>query len=477
MADQLNFYIGGAWVPPAKPATRDVINPATEQSIGKISMGSAEDVDRAVQAARKAFETYSRTTRDERITLLEKIIAVYKTRHDELATTISTEMGAPIWLSKAAQAATGMGHFAQALAVLKTYPFEEARGKTMIVREPIGVVGMITPWNWPINQIACKVAPALAAGCTIVLKPTEVAPMNAILFAEILHEAGVPPGVFNLVNGDGPTVGAAIASHPGIDMVSFTGSTRAGVQVAINAAPTVKRVTQELGGKSANIILDDADFQSAVAGGVTGCFTNSGQSCNAPTRMLVPASRHAEAVAIAKTAAERMKVGDPFQDGVKLGPVVSEVQFKKIQGLIQTGIDEGAELVTGGVGRPEGLGTGFYVKPTVFAGVKNSMTIAREEIFGPVLAILPYETEEEAIAIANDTPYGLSGYVSSGDLDHARRVASRLRTGNVHLNGAQLAFDAPFGGYKQSGNGREWGVNGFEEFLETKAVLGYAAKV
>jgi aldehyde dehydrogenase (NAD+) len=474
--DHLNFYIDGAWVTPAKPATRDVINPATEQSIGKISMGSAEDVDRAVKAARKAFETYSRTTREERSALLENIIRVFKTKQDELATTISTEVGAPMWLSKAAQAAAGIGHFAQALAVLKTFEFEEPRGRTMIVREPVGVVGMITPWNWPINQIACKVAPALAAGCTIVLKPTEIAPMNAILFAEILHEAGVPPGVFNLVNGDGPTVGAAIASHPGIDMVSFTGSTRAGVQVAINAAPTVKRVTQELGGKSANIILDDADFQTAVAGGVTGCFTNSGQSCNAPTRMLVPAGRQAEAIAIAKAAAEKMRVGDPFQDGVKLGPVVSEVQFNKIQGLIQKGIDEGANLVTGGVGRPEGLGTGFYVKPTVFAGVKNSMTIAREEIFGPVLAILPYENEDEAIAIANDTPYGLSGYVSSGDLEHARRVASRLRTGNVHLNGASAAFDAPFGGYKQSGNGREWGVNGFEEFLETKAVLGYVAK-
>jgi len=475
--DHLNFYIDGAWLPPAKPATRDVINPATEQSIGKISMGGAEDVDRAVKAARKAFETYSRTTREERIALLENIIRVFKTKQDELATTISTEVGAPMWLSKAAQAAAGIGHFAAALAVLRTFEFEEARGRTMIVREPIGVVGMITPWNWPINQIACKVAPALAAGCTIVLKPTEVAPLNAIIFAEILHEAGVPHGVFNLVNGDGPTVGAAIASHPGIDMVSFTGSTRAGVQVAINAAPSVKRVTQELGGKSANIILDDADFQTAVSGGVTGCFMNSGQSCNAPTRMLVPASRQAEAVAIAKAAAEKMKVGDPFGEGVKLGPVVSEAQFNKIQGLIQKGIDEGAQLVTGGVGRPEGLGIGFYVKPTVFAGVKNDMTIAREEIFGPVLTILPYETEEEAIAIANDTPYGLSGYVSSGDLDHARRVASRLRTGNVHLNGAQASFDAPFGGYKQSGNGREWGVNGFEEFLETKAVLGYAAKV
>jgi aldehyde dehydrogenase (NAD+) len=476
MADHLNFYIDGAWVPPAKPATRDVINPATEQSIGKISMGSAEDVDRAVKAARKAFTTFSRTTPAERIALLENIVRVYKTRQDELAQTISTEMGAPIWLSKAAQATSGLGHFNQAISVLKSFAFEEARGRTMVIREPVGVCGLITPWNWPINQIACKVAPALAAGCTIVLKPTEIAPLNAIVFTEILHEAGVPAGVFNLVNGDGPTVGVAIASHPGIDMVSFTGSTRAGVQVAINAAPTVKRVTQELGGKSANIILDDADFQTAVAGGVNGCFMNSGQSCNAPTRMLVPAARQAEAVAIAKAAAEKMKVGDPFKEGNQLGPVVSEVQFNKIQGLIQKGIDEGAELVTGGVGRPDGLGTGFYVKPTVFAGVKNSMTIAREEIFGPVLSILPYETEEEAIDIANDTPYGLSGYVSSGDLDRARRVAARLRTGNVHLNGAQASYDAPFGGYKQSGNGREWGIDGFEEFLETKAVLGYVPK-
>jgi aldehyde dehydrogenase (NAD+) len=476
MADQLNFYIDGAWVPPAKPATRDVINPATEQSVGKISMGSAEDVDRAVKAARKAFDTFSRTTPAERLALLENIVRVYKTKQEELAQTISTEMGAPIWLSKAAQATSGLGHFTQAISVLKSYAFEEARGRTMVIREPVGVCGLITPWNWPINQIACKVAPALAAGCTIVLKPTEIAPLNAIVFTGILHEAGVPPGVFNLVNGDGPTVGAAIASHPGIDMVSFTGSTRAGVQVAINAAPTVKRVTQELGGKSANIILDDAEFQTAVSGGVNGCFMNSGQSCNAPTRMLVPAARQAEAVAIAKAAAERMRVGDPFEDGIKLGPVVSEAQFNKIQGLIQKGIDEGAELVTGGVGRPDGLATGFYVKPTVFAGVKNSMTIAREEIFGPVLAILPYDTEEQAIEIANDTPYGLSGYVSSGDLDRARRVAARLRTGNVHLNGAGAAYDAPFGGYKQSGNGREWGVDGFEEFLETKAVLGYTAK-
>ncbi|HKC50869.1 MAG TPA: aldehyde dehydrogenase family protein [Myxococcota bacterium] len=476
MQDQLNFYIDGAWVPPVKPATRDVINPATEKSIGKISMGSAADVDKAVAAARRAFESYSKTTREQRIALLQKIVAVYQSKYEEMAKTISSEMGAPIWLSKAAQAAMFVAHFNQAIEVLKTFEFEEKRGKTQIIREPVGVCGLITPWNWPINQIACKVAPALAAGCTIVLKPTEVAPLNAIVLAQVLHEAGVPKGVFNLVNGDGPTVGAAMASHPGIDMMSFTGSTRAGVQVAINAAPTVKRVTQELGGKSANIILDDADFKTAVAGGVQNCFMNSGQSCNAPTRMLVPQSRHAEAVAIAKAAAEGVKVGDPFVDGNLLGPVVSKVQFDKIQGLIQKGIDEGATLVTGGVGRPTGLSEGFYVKPTVFANVKNNMTIAREEIFGPVLSILPYHDEEEAIAIANDTPYGLSGYVTSGNLEHAKKVAARLRTGNVHLNGAQLSFDAPFGGYKQSGNGREWGVNGFEEFLETKAVFGYSAE-
>jgi aldehyde dehydrogenase (NAD+) len=356
-------------------------------------MGSAQDVDKAVTAARRAFESYSRTTREERVALLQKIVGVYQTKYEELAKTISSEMGAPLWLAKAAQAATGIAHFMQAIELLKTYEFEEKRGKTLIRREPIGVCGLITPWNWPINQIACKVAPALAAGCTVVLKPTEVAPLNAILFTQILHEAGVPKGVFNLVNGDGPTVGAAIASHPGVDMVSFTGSTRAGVQVAINAAPTVKRVTQELGGKSANIILDDADFKTAVSGGVTGCFMNSGQSCNAPTRMLVPASRHAEAVAIAKATAEGVKVGDPFQEGNLLGPVVSKAQFDKIQGLIQKGIDEGATLVTGGVGRPDGLASGYFVKPTVFANVKNTMTIAREEIFGPVLSILPYHDE------------------------------------------------------------------------------------
>jgi aldehyde dehydrogenase (NAD+) len=473
MTDHLKFYIDGAWVPPAKPATHEVINPATAQVVARISMGSAEDVDRAVKAARKAFPSYSSTTREERIALLSKIIEVYKSKSEELARTISSEMGAPIWLSTRAQVASGLGHFAQAIKVLKDFEFQDKRGNSMVIKEPIGVCGMITPWNWPLNQISCKVAPALAAGCTIVLKPTEVAPLNALLFAQILHEAGVPKGVFNLVNGDGPTVGSAISSHPDIDMVSFTGSTRAGIQVARDAAPTVKRVTQELGGKSANIILDDADFQTAVSGGVTSCFVNSGQSCNAPTRMLVPASRHAEAVRIAKAAAEGTKVGDPFQEGVFLGPVANETQWNKIQGLIRKGVEEGATLVTGGVGRPDDLSTGFYVKPTVFSDVKNDMTIAREEIFGPVLVILPYDSEDQAVEIANDTAYGLSGYVSSGSLDHARKVASRLRTGNVHLNGAAAALDCPFGGYKQSGNGREWGANGFEEYLETKAVFGY----
>jgi aldehyde dehydrogenase (NAD+) len=475
MQEKTQFYIDGRWVDPVKPATLDVIDPSTEEVIGRISLGSAEDVDRAAKAARAAFPAFSRTKKEERIALLRDIARVYMTRYDDLANTISREMGAPLWLSKAAQAATGLGHLNTTIQVLESYEFEDKRGTTRIVREPIGVCGLITPWNWPVNQIMCKVAPALAAGCTMVLKPTEIAPLNAIILAEILHEAGVPKGVFNLVNGDGPTVGAAIAAHPEIDMISFTGSTRAGVQVAIAAAPTVKRVAQELGGKSANVILDDADLAKVVAAGVQGCVMNSGQSCNAPTRMLVPASRHEEAIAIAKAAAETVKVGPANADGVNIGPVVSEAQWKKIQGLIEKGIEEGATLVAGGPGRPDGLTKGYFVRPTVFGNVRNDMTIAREEIFGPVLSILPYRDEEEAIAIANDTPYGLSGYVQSGDLDRARRVASRLRTGNVHLNGAGPDFTAPFGGYKQSGNGREWGEFGFEDFLEVKAVLGYDA--
>ncbi len=474
MKECLDFYINGKWVAPVTPKTLDVINPATEEPIGRISLGSAADVDKAVAAARTAFETFGRSSRDDRIALLERVIAAYRARMGEIAETISLEMGAPMWLARAAQGPAGLAHFTQMLEVLKSYAFVENRGTTRLLKEPIGVCGFITPWNWPINQIACKVAPALAAGCTMVLKPTEIAPFNGIVFAQILHDAGVPPGVFNLVNGDGPTVGAAIAAHPGIDMVSFTGSTRAGIQVAKAAADSVKRVTQELGGKSANIILDDADLKRAVEGGVRSCFTNSGQSCNAPTRMLVPRARHAEAVAIAKAAAEKVNVGDPRAEGVTIGPVVSKAQFDKIQRLIDAGIKEGADLVAGGPGRPAGLDRGYYVRPTVFANVRNDMTIAREEIFGPVLSILPYDNEEEAIRIANDTVYGLSGYVSAGDTERALRVASRLRTGNVHLNGAGPDFSAPFGGYKQSGNGREWGAFGFEEFLETKAVMGCA---
>jgi aldehyde dehydrogenase (NAD+) len=477
MLERLQFYIDGKWVDPVTPKTLDVINPANEEPFARISMGSKADVDKAVAAARRAFETFSRTTREERLALLQKIFASYQKRYDEIVKTISEEMGAPLWLSKAAQAATGLGHIGETMKILKDYQFEEVRGSTAIVREPVGVCGLITPWNWPINQITCKVIPALAAGCTMVLKPSEVAPMNAILFAEVLHDAGVPPGVFNLVNGDGPTVGEALSAHPGIDMMSFTGSTRAGIAVAKAAAETVKRVSQELGGKSANIILDDADLSKAVAQGVSNCFSNSGQSCNAPTRMFVPRAKQADAITIAKAAAEKVKVGDPAAEGTTIGPVVSEVQYNKIQALIKKGIDEGATLVTGGLGRPEGLNRGYYVRPTVFANVTNDMTIAREEIFGPVLSMLPYDAEADAIKMANDTVYGLSGYVQSGSIEHAREVASKLRTGNVHLNGAGADFGSPFGGYKQSGNGREWGEFGFEEFLEVKAVLGYAAKV
>jgi aldehyde dehydrogenase (NAD+) len=467
------FYIDGAWVDPVEPRTLDVINPATEETVATISLGSAKDVDRAVKAARAAFPAFSHTSKADRLALLQRIIQAYKARYDDIAKAISLEMGAPAWLATKAQAATGIGHLNQIMTVLKYYDFEKLEGRTMIIREPIGVCGFITPWNWPINQIMCKAAPALAAGCTMVLKPSEIAPLNAIIFAEVLDTAGVPRGVFNLVNGDGPTVGQAIASHPGVDLVSFTGSTRAGVLVAKAAADTVKRVHQELGGKSANIILPDADLKKAVAEGVKSCFRNSGQSCNAPTRMFVPADQHEDAVKVARETAETVKVGAPDGSDTIIGPVVSETQFNKIQRLLETGVKEGATLVTGGPGRPEGLPKGYYVKPTVFANVKPEMTIAREEIFGPVLSILPYQSEEQVVELANDTVYGLAGYVQSGDLAHARRVASELRAGQIALNGAPGDMAAPFGGYKQSGNGREWGKYGFEEFLEIKAVMGY----
>ncbi len=475
MREQLNFYIDGQWVAPAAQRTLDVINPATEDAMGRIAIGDAADVDRAAQAARRAFASYSRTTVAERVALLEAIIAEYKRRHADLAAAISEEMGAPAVLSQKAQAPIGIGHLQAALTVLRSYAFEELRGTTMLQKTPIGVCGLITPWNWPMNQIACKVAPALATGCTMILKPSEISPFSALIFAEILHAAGVPAGVFNLVNGDGPGVGAAISAHPEVDMVSFTGSTRAGIEVARTAAPTVKRVHQELGGKSPNIILPDADLQRAVTGGVRAVMTNSGQSCNAPTRMLVPQARMDEALAIAKTAAEATTVGAP-DSGAVIGPVVSGAQWDKIQTLIKRGIAEGATLVAGGPGRPEGLEKGWYVRPTVFGGVKNDMTIAREEIFGPVLVVIAYDSVDEAIAIANDTPYGLSAYVSGGDLDEVRRVASQLRAGQVTLNGGPPDLMAPFGGFKQSGNGREWGEHAFGEFLEVRAVLGWAPR-
>ena len=473
MSNRTKFYINGEWVDPSSDETLEVVNPATEQPIGEIALGTAEDVDKAVAAAVAAFESFGQSTREERVELLEKIIAAYTARIDQVAQTISEEMGAPAGLAQAAQAPAGIGHFMTTLSVLKEFEFEEAMGSARVIKEPAGVCGFITPWNWPINQIACKVAPALAAGCTMVLKPSEVAPFNAVLFAEVLDDAGVPPGVFNLVNGDGPTVGVALASHPDIDMVSFTGSTRAGIEVARNAAPTVKRVAQELGGKSANIILDDANFEEAIARDVANMCMNSGQSCNAPTRMLVPNSKMDEAAAIAKNAAEQIKVGDPNDPATTIGPVVSAVQYERIQELIQKGIDEGARLETGGTGRPDGLNAGYYVKPTVFSHVTNDMSIAQQEIFGPVLSLIGYADDEDAVRIANDTIYGLSGYISSGDPERARQIARKIRTGNVHLNGAPVNNKAPFGGYKQSGNGREWGRYGFEEFLETKAIIGY----
>jgi aldehyde dehydrogenase (NAD+) len=475
MKDCRQFYIDGKWVAPTKAHDYPVINPATEDVVAVISLSTADDVDKAVAAARRAFATFGETSPEERLALLQKIIEVYQARYEEMAQTISEEMGAPMWLSRAAQAAAPLAHFFEMTKVLGTYKFEEMKGSTLMRREPIGVCGLITPWNWPVNQIACKVAPALAAGCTMVLKPSEIAPLSGYLFTQILHEAGVPAGVFNMVNGDGPTVGAAISSHPDVDMVSFTGSTRAGVAVATAAAPTVKRVTQELGGKSANIILDDANIAQTVAAGVQSCMLNTGQSCNAPTRMLVPRSRMGEAVEAAKQAAEAVKVGDPATEGTTIGPLVSEAQFDKVQRLIKKGMEEGAELVTGGPGRPDGLKKGYFVRPTVFANVRNDMTIAREEIFGPVLSIIPYENDNDAVRIANETHYGLSGYVTSGNLERARKIARRIRSGNVHLNGAQPDLGSAFGGYKQSGNGREWGEAGFEEFLELKAMFGYDA--
>jgi aldehyde dehydrogenase (NAD+) len=473
MSHYQQFYIGGEWVNPSGSRTLDVIDPSTEEAFATIALGNEVDVDRAVAKARAAFPEYSTTSREERLALMRRLLEVYKSRYDDIAAILSREMGAPKELAQKAQTAMGVNHLAKMIETLETFKFEHLRGTTLVAKEPIGVVGMITPWNWPMNQIMCKVAPALAAGCTMVLKPSEIAPLNAIVFAEIMDEAGIPKGVFNLVNGDGATVGEAIARHPGIDMVSFTGSTRAGVLVAKAAADTVKRVHQELGGKSANIILDDADLQRAVRLGVQGVMRNSGQSCNAPTRMFVPADLHDKVTMIAKEAADSLKVGPPGDSETWLGPVVSETQFNKVQSLIQAGIEEGAALITGGCGRPEGLNRGYYVRPTIFGNVTDEMTIAREEIFGPVLSILPYDNEDEAIARANDTPYGLASYVQSGSLERARRVASKMRSGSVHINYPAWDAGAPFGGYKQSGNGREYADFGLEEILEIKGVVGY----
>lgn len=473
MSHHLQFFIDGAWVDPAVPAVLDVINPATEEAYTQISVGSKADVDKAVAAAKKAFASFSRTSVAERLALLKKILEVYNARFEDIAVAVSNEMGAPLSFARDAQAWAGRAHMESTIWALENYKFSEKRGSTTVVKEPIGVCALITPWNWPLNQIVCKVAPAIAAGCTVVLKPSEIAPISGIVWAEIMEEAGVPKGVFNLVNGNGPDVGQVMAGHPDVDMVSFTGSTRAGIIVAKTAADTVKRVAQELGGKSANIVLPDADLETAVTKGVQGCFGNSGQSCDAPTRMLVPADRHDEALTFAKAAAEAHKVGSPAAEDTDLGPVVSQLQFDKIQRLIEAGIKEGATLVTGGLGRPEGLNRGYYVRPTVFGNVTNDMTIAREEIFGPVLSILPYKTEEEAIAIANDTVYGLAAYVQSQNIEHARAVALEMRAGSVYLNYPDWDTHAPFGGYKQSGNGREYADWGIHDFLEIKGIVGY----
>ncbi|CAM5764181.1 aldehyde dehydrogenase [Labrys miyagiensis] len=475
MSHNLQFYIDGAWVDPVSPKVLDVIDPSNEDAFAQISLGSKADVDKAVAAARRAFETFGFSSREERLELLNRIIEIYKKRSNDLALAVSREMGAPRKFALEAQVGIGLAHLEKMAEVLRTFEFQHTKGTSLVVKEPIGVVGLITPWNWPLNQITCKVAPALAAGCTMVLKPSEIAPLDAIIFAEIMDEAGTPKGVFNLVNGDGPTVGEALSAHPDIDMMSFTGSTRAGILVAKAAANTVKRVHQELGGKSANILFPDVDFSVAVPKGVQGCFGNSGQSCNAPTRMFVPRDRHDEAAALAKTAAEKFVVGAADASGTNLGPVVSQIQYDKIQGLIESGIAEGATLVTGGPGRPADLNRGYYVRPTVFADVRSDMRIAREEIFGPVLSILPYDKVEEAIEQANDTVYGLASYLQTKDLNKARDVARRMRTGNVHINYPAWDAGIPFGGYKQSGNGREYAEYGLEDFLETKGILGYEA--
>jgi len=466
------FYINGKWVDPVRPLKLQVINPATEKSVGEISVGSALDIDNAVSAARSAFKSFSKTAISERIELLSEIRNVYKKRFNEIAEAIMTEMGAPINLASGAQASVGMSHLKTAIRVLEKTKFEYTHNNLIIRKEPIGVCGLITPWNWPINQVVSKLAPCIAAGCTSILKPSEIAPLSAIIIAEIIHEAGAPNGVFNMVHGYGPVVGEAMSNHQDIDMMSFTGSTRGGIAVATSSAKTVKRVSQELGGKSPNIIIDDTKFNESVTRGVSGCMSNTGQSCNAPTRMLVPAHRHDEALEIAKLAAESMTTGDPKLPSTDIGPLVSETQFNKVQDLLKSGIESKATLVTGGVGKPDGLETGYFVKPTIFGNVSNDMEIAQEEIFGPVLSIIPYETDEEAVAIANDTEYGLAAYVAGDNKEKLMYFARNLNAGQIHLNYASGGADAPFGGFKKSGNGREKAEWGLDEFLEIKAIMG-----
>ena len=470
MKDKLQFYINGAWVESDSSERIEVINPANEEIVGHVTAGTAADIDKAVQAAKQAFKTYQDTSRDDRIEILNNIITEYENRYDDFVQTITEEMGAPIWLSEKAQASTGIKNLHETLDALKEYQFEKKEGDYTLIREPIGVIGMITPWNWPMNQITTKVSAALAAGCTMVLKPSEISPYCAMLLAEVFDQAGVPDGVFNVVNGYGPTVGAALSDHPDVAMMSFTGSTRAGIAVAQASAVSVKRVHQELGGKSSNIILDDvADLEKSVRGGAGHCFLNSGQSCNAPTKMLVSENNYDKAVEIAAQTANSTTVGDP-QGEFRIGPIANKAQYEKIIRMIEIGIEEGASLVAGGVEKPEGYDKGYYVKPTVFANVTNDMTIAKEEIFGPVLSILKYKSEDEAIEIANDTEYGLAGYVQ-GESVHANEVARKIRAGQVIINGGARGTGAPFGGYKSSGNGREHGVHGLEECLETKAVI------
>ena len=466
------FFINGKWVEPNSKETLAVINPANEEVICDISLGNQFDLDNAVNAARKAFITYSNSSKEDRLSILDRIISSYKNRMDELSNAITLEMGAPKTLSEKAQVPSGLGHFMKAKKILENFSFEKEVNSSIVLKEPVGVCGLITPWNWPLNQIACKVAPALAAGCTMILKPSEEAPLSAIILAEIIEESKLPEGVFNLINGNGSELGVSMSKHPGIDMMSFTGSTRAGISVAKNSADTVKRVTQELGGKSANIILDDVDFTKTVAKGIFHCMNNTGQSCNAPTRMLIPADKMDEAINISKETALKLKVGDPQDESISVGPVVNKTQFLKIKEYISKGVEEGATLVTGGEDNIKENEKGYFINPTIFANVTKDMTIFKEEIFGPVLSIISYDSEEEAIDIANDSMYGLSGYIASNNTDKAKQFASKLRTGMVHINYAPVDQSLPFGGYKMSGNGREWGEYGIEDFLETKAIIG-----